>query len=255
MVCFRLPTASKFREILVPFPAEAKLCLFCKAPRPFSGPTFPTIPAVPRTLSSRVKWPEREADNSPPSAEVMDLCGYNSTLPYSFATCTWITHPSPSHCTNVYNTSNFTLFSHIRLDGGTVSRYSINFPATFPSYSQRLRFIFIESNCGLERGCFKRLIMQSPMANLRHLCAQAVCLLPTVTYLLTPWKFTYSVEQSPWEANRFSVSQIPRILWNPKVHYCSQKCPSTVPIRSQLHSVHNPTSHFLSTGRDEYGPY
>jgi hypothetical protein len=56
------------------------------------------------------------------------------------------------------------------------------------------------------------------------------------TYLLT-----YFMEQSPsWEANRFSASQeIPRILWNPKVHYRIHKCPPPIPNLSSVWILRN----------------
>ena len=61
--------------------------------------------------------------------------------------------------------------------------------------------------------------------------------LTLLTYLLT-----YSLEQSPsWKAKRFSASQeIPRILWNPKVHHRIHKRSPSVPILSQLDPVHTP---------------
>jgi hypothetical protein len=58
---------------------------------------------------------------------------------------------------------------------------------------------------------------------------------------------TYCTQQSSsWEANRFSANKkIPRILWNPKVHYRIPKCQPPVRILNYIDPVHTPTSHFL----------
>ena len=62
-----------------------------------------------------------------------------------------------------------------------------------------------------------------------------------LTYLLTPRSRVLLKKLTDFAANQ----EIPRILWNPKVHYRTHKRPPTVPILSQLHPVPTPLSHFL----------
>ena len=62
-----------------------------------------------------------------------------------------------------------------------------------------------------------------------------------LTYLLTPWSRVLLEKLTGFTAKQ----EIPRILWNPKVHHRTHKRPPPVLILSQPHPVPTTSSHFL----------
>jgi hypothetical protein len=70
-----------------------------------------------------------------------------------------------------------------------------------------------------------------------------------VLILKVGWRLTYLLHGAEFFLRSlpvFAASQeIPLNLWNPKVPYCTHKCPPPVPILSQLHPVLTTPYNFL----------
>jgi hypothetical protein len=122
---------------------------------------------------------------------------------------------------NIYNNTNINVDN---TSNNNVGKWTLKHSEEYFKYGWRGTTYHLTAYC-------PRLII-APISPSFSYCHQLNCAklyVQIITYLLT-----YSMEQSPsWEANWSATSQeIPRILWNPKVHHRTLKRTPPVPILS-----------------------
>ena len=101
--------------------------------------------------------------------------------------------------------------------------------------------------CCYEGQLWKRNISSVRLRVLMEFCFVVEYIISWITAKTRVWYDQLINKQHQNHFNRYSTSQeIPRILWNQKVHYRIHNRPPPVPILSQINTVHVSPNHFLN---------